>query len=92
MNGIPTLIQPGRADYIAGVAHTECERTIQSRQRTDFECHVLTDVIDDPHIARGIIGSMPWPTMRPESLMPNAATKKLPFAVVCVMIVPPPPV
>jgi len=49
------LIQHARANYVSSVTHSERQRAIESRQRTDLERHVLTGVIDDPNIAGGIV-------------------------------------
>jgi hypothetical protein len=40
---------------MTSVTYSERECAIESRQRADLECHVLTDVIDDPDIARGVL-------------------------------------
>jgi hypothetical protein len=55
------LIQHARANHIAGVTHSERECTVHSRQRPDLKRHVLTDVIDDPYVARGILWIDPLP-------------------------------
>jgi hypothetical protein len=49
------LVQHAGTNYVTSVTNSERERTIESRQRADFERHVLTDVIDDPHVTRGIL-------------------------------------
>jgi hypothetical protein len=59
------LVQHTRADHVTRVTHAERERTVESWQCADLERVVLTDIIDDPNVARGII--------RIDSLANNAA-------------------
>jgi hypothetical protein len=49
------LIQHTRADYVSGVTDTERERAIESQQCADFKRRILTDIKDNPHVARGIV-------------------------------------
>jgi hypothetical protein len=48
------LVQHARADHVTGVTHAERERAIHSRQRADFKRHALTNIVDDPNIARSV--------------------------------------
>ena len=49
------LIQHARPNHKTGITHTEGERAVHSRQCAYLKRHILTDVIDDPHVTRRIL-------------------------------------
>ena len=49
------LILHARADHVTGVTNAKGERAIHPRQRANLEGHVLTDVVNDPNIARCVL-------------------------------------
>jgi hypothetical protein len=50
------LVEHTRANYVTGVTHAESKRPVHPRQRADLESHTLTDIENDPNVARGMSG------------------------------------